>query len=116
MGTKAKAVWVQDIKKSLSRMSNREFMVQNMHDTLRAYYEIARPRAIDAIIKQGMESFLLSGDGTPLDILSPQWVSTLDADQLERIAGEDAFTKTKREDLVKQIGDLEKGKKILQSA
>jgi hypothetical protein len=116
MGTLAKAVWVKDIMTSFRGMSNRDYMVQQMHDTLKAYYEIARPRAVDAIIKQGMESFLLSGDGTPLDILSPQWISNLEPEQLERIAGEDSRTKSKREDLRRGIEDLEKGRKILQNA
>jgi hypothetical protein len=114
--TSSQAVWIKDIKKCLKGMSNRDFMVEQMHDTLKAYYEIARPLTVDAMIKHGMDSSLLSGDGTPLNVLCPQWVTGLDPKTLERIAGEDADTKSKREELKRTISALEKGKKILQNS
>lgn len=99
-----------------TQLSNREHIVQEMHDILKAYYKVARKRIVDVIIMQAVEYHLLSGPESPLSVFTPELVSTLPTEELERIAGEDDLTKAKREMLLKTIGDLEKGKKVLQGA
>jgi hypothetical protein len=97
-------------------LSNREHIVQEMHDILKSYYKVARKRIVDVVIMQAVDYHLLSGPQSPLKVLSPELISKLDEKQLDRIAGEDDFTKARREELRLTISDLEKGKKILQSA
>jgi hypothetical protein len=99
-----------------TQLSNREHIVQEMHDILKAYYKVARKRIVDVIIMQAVDYHLLSGPESPLGVFTPELVSTLPSEELERIAGEDDLTKAKRETLLKTIGDLEKGKKVLQGA
>jgi hypothetical protein len=56
---------------------------------------------------------LVSGPNNPLEILSPQFVSSLSDEQLEEIAGEDLGLRRRRIALAKEVKDLEVGKKIL---
>lgn len=112
-------VRLRDIKASAREMENRQHMIHEMHDALSSYYKIAAPRTADTIIKQNMESRLLSDDDldglTPLALLSPSWVQDLYAEQLEKIAGEDPSTKSQREDLKQMIKELEMGRDILEN-
>lgn len=62
---------------------------------------------------QAASYHLVTGPDTPLKLLSPSFVTKLNADQLEDIAGEDAGLKRKRKMLVKEIQGLEAGRKIL---
>ena len=116
MNTKRKAIWVDKLEACLQTISNREYMVQEAHDELRAYYGIARDRLVDSVTKTSMESILLSmdeGEGGPFSILKPSWVNNLPAEDLEKIAGEDSERSVRREELKEIIENLEKGKKIL---
>ena len=94
-------------------MTNMEHIVQDIHDILLSYYEIARKRFVDNVCMHAVDHFLVNGSETPLTLFSPAFVSGLDADQLENIAGEDILTKRTRQQLKKEIHSLEAGRRIL---
>ncbi|KUJ09882.1 uncharacterized protein LY89DRAFT_700964 [Mollisia scopiformis] len=94
-------------------MSNVEHTVQDLHDILRSYYQVAWKRVVDVICMQATEYHLMSGPATPLRLLSPSFLGKMTSEQMEEIAGEDARQKRQRKQLQKEIEELEKGKKIL---
>jgi hypothetical protein len=94
-------------------MSNVEHTVQDLHDILKSYYQVAWKRVVDVICMQAAEHYLISGPETPLKLFSPAFVVNMTSEQLEEIAGEDPSQKRRRTQLSKEIEDLEKGKKIL---
>lgn len=94
-------------------MSNTQHIVQDIYDILCSYYKVARKRFVDNVCMQAVDHFLTNGPQTPLNLFSPSFVSGLNNDKLERIAGEDNVTKRQRHQLKKEIESLEAGKKIL---
>lgn len=94
-------------------MSAVDRIVREIHDIFESYYHVARQRFVDNVWMQAANHHLVAGPDTPLKIFSPSFVHRLTADQLEEIAGEDAVLKRKRTALVKEIENLEAGKKIL---
>jgi hypothetical protein len=94
-------------------MSNAQHTVFEVHDILKAYYKVARKRFVDNVCMQAADYLLVTGPNNPLKILSPQFVSALSEEQLEEIAGEDIGLRRKRTALVKEVKDMEVGKKIL---
>lgn len=94
-------------------MSNTNFIVQDIHDILHSYYEVARKRFVDNVVKQAVDHFLVTGPVTPLTLFSPIFVSGLTPEELEHIAGEAPKTKRERAWLKKEIERLTKAKTIL---
>jgi hypothetical protein len=94
-------------------MSNVDHIVQDIHDILSSYYKVARKRFVDNVCMQAIDHFLINGPKTSLMLFSPGFVNGLDVDQLESIAGEDMLTRRKRQQLKKEIQNLEAGRKIL---
>lgn len=92
---------------------SQDYNIQEIHDILKSYYQIARERFVDCTFKQAAGHCLVFGRDTPLRLFSPKFVSGLTEQQLEDIAGEDAGTKRKRKALQEQVEDLENGKKVL---
>jgi hypothetical protein len=87
--------------------------VQDIHDILSAYYQVASKRFVDNVCLQACDYYLIGGRSTPLNLLTPLFVNRLKAEQLEGIAGEDAILKRGRELLKKEIAELEAGKRVL---
>ena len=52
-------------------MSNDDHTIQDLHDTLKPYYKVARKRFVDAVCLQVVDHFLVSGEASqsPLDLL-----------------------------------------------
>jgi hypothetical protein len=96
-------------------MSNIEHTVLDIHSILKAYYKVARKRFVDTVCMQGTDYHLLTGDGSPLRIFSPPFVSELTDEQLESIAGEEPSSKRLRRSLKLEIKALEEGKKLLRT-
>jgi hypothetical protein len=94
-------------------MSNTEHVVQDLHDILFSYYKVARKRFVDSVCMQATDHYLVNGPKTPLTLFSPTFVSSLNAEQLEIIAGEDQGTRRTRSNIKKEIASLEEAKKIL---
>ena len=96
-----------------STASNADHTIRDLHDILKSYYKVARKRFVDVMCMQAVDHHLITGPTAPISLFSPSFVSKLDKDQLERIAGEDISTKRKREELKREIENLTNGKKIL---
>ena len=94
-------------------MSNAEHTIQDVHDILKSYYKVARKRFADSLRMQAADHFLITGPDTPLTLFSPAFVAALTPNQLEEVAGEDVSSKRKRNQLEKEMGDLEQGRRIL---
>lgn len=100
----------QQMKSSLP-ISNEQAALMDIHDTLKAYYKVAIKRFIDNVKVQAIERNLLGPRG-PVSIFSPEFVSSLDDEEVASIAGEDYATSNLRTDLKMQISRLEKARKI----
>lgn len=101
------------MSRSTTSSSNVEHTVCDLHDILRSYYKVARKRFVDNVCMQAADFHLVTGPDTPVRVFSPAFVLDLTAEQLETIAGEDALTKRKRAEFIREIDSLEKGKKML---
>ncbi|KAL4744658.1 hypothetical protein BDW72DRAFT_78884 [Aspergillus terricola var. indicus] len=108
-----KVVRVEDIKAAIPGIGNREYMVQQIHDILQSYYNVAVNRFIDNVCMQSSNYFLLSGPSSPLKLLSPTFVYRLSDQELADIVGEDPVIHRQRLQFLKQIEELEVAKKIL---
>ncbi|KAL4963472.1 dynamin family protein [Aspergillus stella-maris] len=108
-----KVVRLEDIKLAMPGFSNRDYMVQQIHDILQAYYNVAQARFVDNVVMQSANYYLLSGPKSPMRLLSPTFVYRLSDQELEDIAGEDPVIHRQRMQLSKEIEDLEVAKKIL---
>ncbi len=96
-----------------STASNTDHTVRDLHDILKSYYKVARKRFVDVVCMQAVDRHLITGPDTPIKLFSPSFVSRLNEDQLDRIAGEDVSTRKHREELRREIENLTNGKKIL---
>ena len=94
-------------------MSNVNHVVQEVHDILESYYEVALKRFTDNLCMQAADYHLVTGPHSPLRLFSPSFVAELSDDKLMEIAGEDAALRRKRAALMKKIAGLEAGKKVL---
>ncbi|KAI2464835.1 interferon-induced GTP-binding protein Mx2 [Annulohypoxylon bovei var. microspora] len=94
---------------------NSQQVCEDIIDALMSYYDVSRERFVDAVCQQVVNHFLLDGDESPLRILSPEFAMSLDPDQLEMIAGEDAASKRQRQALSWEIESLEAASKILRA-
>lgn len=94
-------------------MSNVDHVIQDIHDILKSYYEVARKRFVDNICMHAADYHLITGPDTPLKLFSPAFIVSMTPEQIEDIAGEDAILKCKRLTLKKEIQELEAGRKIL---
>ena len=99
--------------KAAQNMSNKEHTVRDLKDILESYYTVARKRFVDAVCLQAADFCIVTGPATPLKCFSPTFVTKLTPEQLEEIAGEDGAVRRRRRILVKEIGELEAGRKIV---
>ncbi|KAI1098467.1 interferon-induced GTP-binding protein Mx2 [Jackrogersella minutella] len=104
---------VNKIGQCISTIDNSQQVCEDIATTLMCYYDMSRERLIDAISQQVVNHFLLDGDESPLSILSPEFAMSLDPDQLEIIAGEDAASKRQRQTLAREIHSLEAATRVL---
>jgi hypothetical protein len=88
---------------------------EDLLDTLVSYYKVSRKRFVDVVCQQAILHFLLHDKESPVKMLNPDLVMSLDVDQLELIAGEDPAVKRKRLDLQRELESLEKAVKVLQT-
>ena len=109
---KGTVVRLEDVMLS-GPMGDIEYAVNDIYCVLKAYYEIALRRYIDAVWTQGTDYHLLNGKNSPLQIFSPLFVASLTPEQLEEIAGEDTSSKERRESLKREMSALEEGKRLL---
>jgi hypothetical protein len=96
-------------------VSNEDHTIQDLHDTLEAYYKVARKRFVDAICLQAVDHFLISSRSGPLWLFSPQFVGGMSTSDLTQIAGESDDAAVRRSRLVEEIANLKAGERILDS-
>ena len=89
-------------------MSNSRNLENEIHDTLKAYYEIAREDYVEYVTQHVVENFINSEKG-PVLIFSPLYVAGLSDEQIEELAVED-------EGVVKDRIEKEAALKRLKSA
>ncbi|GME23909.1 putative interferon-induced gtp-binding protein mx1 protein [Neofusicoccum parvum] len=106
-------VRLSDLTQTHKDTSNQEHLIQDLHDILKSYYKVARKRIVDTLCMHATAYHLISGPDTPLRLFSPTFVSDLSGEQLEEIAGEEAVLKRRRTQLLKELEDLEMGRRIL---
>ncbi|RDA86294.1 hypothetical protein CP532_5661 [Ophiocordyceps camponoti-leonardi (nom. inval.)] len=95
----------------IKKKSNDELVYEDILDTLKTYYKIARQRFVDNMCLQVISDCLLDGEDSPMKVFSSEFVLGLDAGQLEMIAGEDEETKEQRQTLERRARSLEEALK-----
>lgn len=110
-----KMVDIADLTKPATYQSNLASAVDDLHAVLCVYHKVARKRTVDNII-QNVDYFLLSGEQSPLNILTTGFVSQMTKEQLERCAGEDEASRSKRVKLQESIKMLEEGKNVIRGS
>jgi hypothetical protein len=94
-------------------ISNDDHMVQELHDTLKSYYKVARKRFVDAVCLQAVDHFLVSGKSSPLWTFSPHFISKMSDTELHQIAGDKDETIRRRNMLETELSSLKAGEEIL---
>ncbi|KAI0868839.1 interferon-induced GTP-binding protein Mx2 [Hypoxylon argillaceum] len=89
---------------------------EQMHDLLSSYYEVARQRFVDVVYQQAVNHHLLFGEKSPLNIFNTEMVLSLNEEQLDMIAAEDAPVKQRREKLVRDIENFTEALKVLKGS
>ena len=79
---------------------------QDLHDTLEAYYKVARKRFVDAVCLHAVDYFLASNKEGPLWLFSPHFVGGLSNSDLNKIAGEGDEAAGRRVRLEEEISNL----------
>lgn len=97
-------------------MSNEQYVVQDIHDILQAYYKVTRKTFVDTVCKQAVSHYLLHSKESPLALFSPILVSRLSPAELEEISGEVPALKRERAQLAKEVASLGEAMKILARA
>ena len=108
-----KLVTIEQVRNVTEQKSNIEDVVEELHDDLSAYYDIAQKRFVDNVLNQAVNYRLLFGPSTPLGVFCQDWVIGLRPDQLDAIAGESPRIREQRERLARKIADLTAAKEIL---
>ena len=94
-------------------VSNKGHTVRDLHDTLEAYYKVARKRFVDAVCLQGVDHFLISSKRGPLWMCSPQFLGGMSTSKLTQVAGESDNAAVRRSRIVEEITNLRAGERIL---
>ncbi|KAK8038425.1 interferon-induced GTP-binding protein Mx2 [Apiospora phragmitis] len=114
-GNSNEYVPVSKISQYADNKANGEQVCEDILDTLVSYYQVSRKRFVDTICQQVVLHFLLEGEKSPLKIMGPDLVMSLDLEQLESIAGEDVDSKRQRQVLMWEIRSLEAAIKVLRA-
>lgn len=95
--------------------SNDDHTIQDLHDTLKSYYKVARKRFVDAVCLQAVDHFLVSGNTSPLWVFSPHFIGQMSDAELQLIAGDEDGTIIRRNMLETELGSLKAGERILET-
>ncbi|KAI9739944.1 MAG: hypothetical protein M1818_005000 [Claussenomyces sp. TS43310] len=95
--------------------SNDDHTTQDLHDTLKSYYKVARKRFVDAVCLQAVDHYLVSGETSPLWIFSALFISNMSDAELGQIAGDEDGTLKRRNVLEAELVSLKAGAKILEN-
>lgn len=92
-------------------VSNAQNLADEIHDVLKAYYELARDDFIEYVNHLIVEPFLNSPDG-PVMFFSPLHVSAMPTEQLESLAIEEVSLVRQRTDLASALVRLKRAETI----
>ena len=92
-------------------MSNSQNLEDEVHDTLKAYYEIARDDFVEYVNQLIVEPYLNDPEG-PVLFFSPVYVGGLKDEEIEALAAEDEKTVRRRKMLEETIARLDQAEKI----
>jgi hypothetical protein len=97
-----------------AHLSNEDQAVNDIHDILKAYYQVAIKRFMDNVILQVVERIYL-GDNGPVKAISPEYIGTLSETDLSDIAAESYATSSARTDICYRLKRLEKALTLAQN-
>ncbi|KAL8823924.1 MAG: hypothetical protein Q9191_005437 [Dirinaria sp. TL-2023a] len=92
-------------------MSNSRNLENEIHDTLKAYYEIARYEFVEFITQLVVEKFLDCQQG-PVLLFSPMYVAGLSDEAISELAGEDEALVRERQEKEATLARLRRAEKI----
>jgi len=97
--------WVlnmDDVALVTETKTNTQYLFEEIHDKLQSYYRLAVDRFMDNLFRQAVSYQLLTGPASPLVVFCQKWVVELDAETLNRIAGEKEPARKRRQILNKK--------------
>lgn len=103
---------LDDILSSYS--SNEDQTVEELEVVLKSYHKVARKRFVDNICKQVIDHMLICSKQGPLHAFSAESIGSLSANELQRLAGEDAGVPERRKRLRTEVDVLSQGRAVLQ--
>lgn len=101
------------IPQAIKAQSNAEYLQEEIHDILHAYYNLALDRYIDNIFQLSVDYHLLTGPDSPFKVFTHDWVLELDPGKLEQIAGESKSIKKSRDRVKGKLSNLEEALRVL---
>lgn len=109
VGLEEGSSYAPDFAKLLSaaQLSNEDQAVQDIHDTLKAYYKVAIKRFTDNVVLQCVERFYIGSRG-PVSTISPARIGELTDNELFDIAAEDYATSSSRTETAQRLARLER--------
>jgi Dynamin central region/Dynamin family len=108
--------WVlnlDDVALVTETKTNAQYLFEEIHDKLQSYYRLAVDRFMDNLFRQAVSYQLLAGPASPLTVFCQKWVVELDAETLNRIAGEKEPAKKRRQILNKKSKALKEALEII---
>lgn len=112
-GQKDDDVRFSKIEAAVTNKSNGEQVCDDILDVLVSYYEVSRKRFVDVVCQQVIVHLLVRSKDGPLNLFGPELVMSLTSEQLDTIAGEDDDSKQGRQQLEREIANLEAAIKVL---
>lgn len=110
--THEQVIRLNDIMQSHS-MSNVDHAIQDLHNILHSYYNVASKRFVDSLRMQATDCYLTTELSTSLKLFSSAFVAEMISVQLKDVVEEDLTQKRRRVQLKKKHKDLKNDKKIL---
>jgi chorismate mutase len=96
-------------------LSNEDQAVNDIHDTLKAYYKVAMKRFTDNVVVQITERVLLGLEG-PVKTLTPELINDLQDHELMELAGENFATSSNRNELMNKYDRFQRALDIAKQA
>jgi hypothetical protein len=93
-------------------ISNSENLADEIHDTLKAYYDLAVVHFIESVNNHIVERYVGAPDG-PVRAFSPLWVAGLQNWELGQLASENRETLVKRKEKESVLQRYQKAEKLL---
>ncbi|KAK4697913.1 hypothetical protein P7C71_g244, partial [Lecanoromycetidae sp. Uapishka_2] len=92
-------------------ISNSQNLEDEIHDTLKAYYDVARDHFVEHVNQEVVEPFLNDAEG-PVFLFSPIYVAGLKDEEIEALAAEDEDMVRKRAGAEEKLARLKSAEKI----